>query len=78
MVINIYSTRRGWNENSKSNTNRYWGSFKAGISKACQLVFWKRLEGLGNEIYEDSQSGKLDFLFGDAMSEKSNGILKEI
>lgn len=31
-----------------------------------------------NEIYEDSQSGKLDFLFEEAMSEKSNGILKEI
>lgn len=31
-----------------------------------------------NEIKEDSESGKLDFLFEEAMSEKSNGTLKEI
>lgn len=31
-----------------------------------------------NEITEDSQSGKLDFLFEEAMSEKSSGTLKEI
>ena len=31
-----------------------------------------------NEVTEDSQSGKLDFLLEEAMSEKSNGTLKEI
>ena len=31
-----------------------------------------------NEINEDSKSGKLDFLFEEAMSEKASGTLKEI